>query len=104
MMLDKYTTSVVGSCSVPRWYEALEKQVEAGVLSAEDMQDAQFRASQAASVDAEASGVDIINGGEAHRRTSNRHAPPNAMLNPLLEQNPRLLRADPAQAHHAERF
>ena len=88
MMLDKYTTSVVGSYSVPRWYEALEKQVEAGVLSAQDMQDAQFRASQAAIADQEASGVDIINGGEMHRRTNNRHAPPNAMLNHFWNKIP----------------
>ncbi len=81
MALDKYTTSVVGSYSVPRWYAALEKQVESGALSAEDMADVQFRASQAAIADQEASGVDIIGGGEMHRRTNNRHAPPNAMLN-----------------------
>ncbi len=30
MMLEQYATSVVGSYSVPRWYEAFEKQVEAG--------------------------------------------------------------------------
>ncbi len=47
----KYTTTVVGSYSVPRWYEALEKQVEAGALSKADMADAQFRASQAAILD-----------------------------------------------------
>lgn len=88
MRLDKYTTSVVGSYSVPRWYEALEKQVEAGTLSAADMEDAQFRASQAAIVDQEASGVDIINGGEMHRRTNNRHAPPNAMLNHFWSRIP----------------
>ena len=88
MMLNKYTTSVVGSYSVPRWYEALEKQVEAGTLSAGDMQDAQFRASQAAILDQEVSGVDIINGGEMHRRTNNRHAPTNAMLNHFWDKIP----------------
>jgi 5-methyltetrahydropteroyltriglutamate--homocysteine methyltransferase len=67
-LLDKYTTSVVGSYSVPRWYEALEKQVEAGTLSAADMEDAQFRASQAAILDQQAAGVDVLNGGEMHRR------------------------------------
>ncbi|MGI9048967.1 MAG: hypothetical protein ACR2GU_06305 [Rubrobacteraceae bacterium] len=81
MALDRYTTSVVGSYSVPRWYEVLEKQVEAGALSAGDMEDVQFRASQAAIADQIAAGIDVINGGEMHRRTNNRHAPPNAMLN-----------------------
>ncbi len=81
MVLEKYTTSVVGAFSVPRWYEALEKQVEAGELSNADMEDAQYRATQAAIADYEAAGVDVINGGEMHRRTNNRHAPPNAMLN-----------------------
>ncbi len=77
----KYTTTVVGSYSVPRWYEALEKQVEAGTLSTADMADAQYRATQAAILDQETAGIDIITGGEMHRRTNNRHAPPNAMLN-----------------------
>lgn len=77
----KYTTTVVGSYSVPRWYESLEKQVEAGVLSNDDMKDAQYRATQAAIMDQETAGIDIITGGEMHRRTNNRHAPPNAMLN-----------------------
>ncbi len=88
MTLEKYTTAVGGSYSVPRWYEALEKQVEAGQLSAEDMTDAQFRASQAAILDQQRSGVDLINGGEMHRRTNNRHAPPNAMLNHFWNKIP----------------
>ena len=84
----KYTTTVVGSYSVPRWYEALEKQVEAGGLSKTDMADAQYRATQAAILDQEAAGIDIITGGEMHRRTNNRHAPPNAMLNFFWEKLP----------------
>ena len=40
-MLEKYTTSVVGSYSVPRWYEALERRIDAGEISAEDMADAE---------------------------------------------------------------
>ena len=83
-----YTTTVVGSYSVPRWYEALEKQVEAGALSKADMDDAQFRASQAAILDQENAGIDIITGGEMHRRTNNRHAPPNAMLNFFWQKLP----------------
>jgi 5-methyltetrahydropteroyltriglutamate--homocysteine methyltransferase len=84
----KYTTTVVGSYSVPRWYESLEKQVENGTLSKADMTDAQFRATQAAILDQELAGIDIITGGEMHRRTNNRHAPPNAMLNFFWEKIP----------------
>ena len=80
-MLAPYTTTVVGAHSVPRWYETLEKQVEAGALSPAEMADVQYRASQAAIADQEAAGIDVITGGEMHRRTNNRHAPPNAMLN-----------------------
>jgi 5-methyltetrahydropteroyltriglutamate--homocysteine methyltransferase len=79
--LPAYTTTVVGAYSVPRWYEVLEQQVEAGLLSRAEMADAQWRASQAALVDQEVAGIDIPNGGEMHRRGNNRHAPPNAMLN-----------------------
>ena len=88
MNYPKYTTTVVGSYSVPRWYEALEKQVEAGTLTQADMADAQYRASQAAILDQETAGIDIITGGEMHRRTNNRHAPPNAMLNFFWEKIP----------------
>lgn len=85
---ERYTTTVVGSYSVPRWYEALEKQVEEGKLSREDMEDAQLRCTEAAVKDQEIAGIDIINGGEMHRRTNNRHAPPNAMLNYFWEKIP----------------
>ncbi|MDP8971612.1 MAG: hypothetical protein M3N45_00220 [Actinomycetota bacterium] len=40
----------------------LEKQVEAGALSTEDMADVQFRASQAAIIDQEAAGIDVVTG------------------------------------------
>ena len=61
-------------------YES-KKGVEVGTLSKADMADAQYRATQAAILDQETAGIDIITGGEMHRRTNNRHAPPNAMLN-----------------------
>ncbi|MDQ3755095.1 MAG: hypothetical protein M3371_10225 [Acidobacteriota bacterium] len=51
MTYPQYTTTVVGSYSVPRWYEALEKQVEVGALSKADMADAQLRVTQAAIID-----------------------------------------------------
>jgi 5-methyltetrahydropteroyltriglutamate--homocysteine methyltransferase len=84
----KYTTTVVGAHSVPRWYEAFEKLVEAGTLSKADMADAQYRAGQAALLDQEIAGIDIVTGGEMHRRTNNRHAPLNAMLNFFWDKIP----------------
>jgi hypothetical protein len=76
-----YTTTVVGAHSVPRWYEALDHLVALGQLAEGDLTDAQLRASQAAILEQEIAGIDIITGGEMHRRRHNRHAPPNAMLN-----------------------
>jgi 5-methyltetrahydropteroyltriglutamate--homocysteine methyltransferase len=87
-VIEEYTTTVVGAHSVPRWYEVLERQVEQGNLSRQDMRDAQFRASQGAIADQEAADIDVITGGEMHRRTNNRHAPPNAMLNFFWEKLP----------------
>jgi 5-methyltetrahydropteroyltriglutamate--homocysteine methyltransferase len=88
MQLPKYTTTVVGSYSVPRFYEVIELQIEAGVLQPEDMEQAQFHATQAAIMDQQIAGIDIITGGEMHRRTNNRHAPPNAMLNYFWQRLP----------------
>jgi len=76
-----YTTTVIGAHSVPRWYEALDRQVTLGQLAAGDLADAQFRVTQAAILEQEVAGIDVITGGEMHRRTHNRHSPPNAMLN-----------------------
>lgn len=88
MEFPKYTTTVVGSYSVPRFYEVIELQIEAGVLTPEDMETAQFRATQGAILDQQVAGIDIITGGEMHRRTNNRHAPPNAMLNYFWQRLP----------------
>jgi 5-methyltetrahydropteroyltriglutamate--homocysteine methyltransferase len=77
----KYATTVIGAHSVPDWYEALDRLVNVGQLSMVSMADAQHRASQGAVLDQERAGIDVISGGEMHRRTHNRHAPPNAMLN-----------------------
>jgi 5-methyltetrahydropteroyltriglutamate--homocysteine methyltransferase len=84
----KYTTTVVGAHSVPRWFEALDRLIALGQLAPGDMADAQFRVSQAAIVEQEAAGIDIISSGEAHRRTHNRHSPPNAMLNHFWQKIP----------------
>lgn len=85
-MIEPFTTTTVGAYSVPPWYEVLEKQVEGGTLSTEDMSDVQFRAGQGAIADQEAAGIDVITTGEMHRRTNNRNAPPNAMLNHFWRQ------------------
>ena len=84
----KYTTTVIGAYSVPRWYEPLDRLVTMGQLLPEDMGDAQYRVMQAAIIDQEVAGIDVITGGETHRRTHNRHAPPNAMLNYFWQKIP----------------
>lgn len=83
---DRYTTTVIGAHSVPRWYEALDRLVKLGQLGAGDLADAQYRSSEAAILEQEIAGIDIITGGEMHRRTHNRHAPPHAMLNYFWEK------------------
>jgi len=85
---EKYTTTVVGAHSVPRWYEALDRLMTSGQLAAGDIADAQLRATQAAILEQEIAGIDVITGGEMHRRTHNRHAPPNAMLNHFWQMIP----------------
>ena len=84
----KYTTTVVGAHSVPRWYEALDRLVGSGQLVAGDFSDAQLRSTQAAILEQEIAGIDVITGGELHRRTHNRHSPPNAMLNHFWQKIP----------------
>ena len=83
-----YTTTVVGAHSVPRWYEALDRLMTLGQLTPGDIADAQFRAMQAAILEQEVAGIDVITGGEMHRRTHNRHSPPNAMLNYFWQKIP----------------
>src|SRR6202165_648685 len=85
---EKYTTTVVGAHSVPRWYEAMDRLVTGGQLAPGDFADAQLRASQAAILEQEAAGIDVVTGGETHRRTHNRHSPPNAMLNHFWQKIP----------------
>jgi 5-methyltetrahydropteroyltriglutamate--homocysteine methyltransferase len=85
---ESYTTTVVGAHSVPRWYEALDRLVALGQLTEGDFADAQLRATQAAILEQEIAGIDVITGGEMHRRRNNRHSPPNAMLNFFWQQIP----------------
>src|ERR1700691_1658957 len=84
----RYATTVIGAYSVPDWYEALDRLVAVGQLSMGSMADAQYRAGEAAIHDQELAGVDVVTGGEMHRRTHNRHSPPNAMLNYFWQNNP----------------
>jgi 5-methyltetrahydropteroyltriglutamate--homocysteine methyltransferase len=84
----RYTTTVVGAHSVPRWYEALDRLVSSEQLSEGDLLDAQLRATQAAILEQEIAGIDVITGGEMHRRRHNRHSPPNAMLNYFWQKIP----------------
>jgi len=84
----RFATTVIGAYSVPDWYEALDRLVAVGQLSMGSMADAQFRAGEAAIHDQELAGIDVITGGEMHRRTHNRHSPPNAMLNYFWQKIP----------------
>src|ERR1044071_2302672 len=78
----KYTTTVIGAYSVPRWYEPLDRLVTIGQLLPEDMGDAQYRVMQAAIVDQEIAGIDGSPGGETTRGTQQCHqtAPHRAHL------------------------
>ena len=103
----KYATTVIGAHSVPDWYEALDRLVAVGQLSMASMADAQYRASQAAVLDQEIAGIDVVTGGEMHRRTHNRHSPPNAMLNYFWQKIPAFqgsTRAKPITQHDPNVF
>lgn len=88
MRYRKFATTVIGAHSVPDWFESLDRLLAAGQLSMASMADAQFRAGQAAVLDQEIAGIDVITSGEMHRRTHNRHSPPNAMLNHFWSKIP----------------
>src|SRR5262249_26060621 len=77
----KHATTVIGAYSVPDWFEPLVRLPAVGQLSTAAMTDAQFRATQAAVLDQELAGIDVITRPEMQRRTHDRHSPPNAMLN-----------------------
>jgi 5-methyltetrahydropteroyltriglutamate--homocysteine methyltransferase len=104
----KYATTVIGAHSVPDWFEPLDRLLAVGQLSMASMADAQYRASQAAVLDQENAGIDVITGGEMHRRTHNRHSPPNAMLNHFWSKIPAFqgssTRPKPITAHDPDVF
>lgn len=84
----RYTTTVIGAHSVPDWYESLDRLLAVGQLSMASLADAQYRCTEAAVLDQELAGIDVVTGGEMHRRTHNRHSPPNAMLNHFWQKIP----------------
>jgi 5-methyltetrahydropteroyltriglutamate--homocysteine methyltransferase len=84
----KYTTTVIGAHSAPDWYESLNRLMAVGQLAMASMTDAQYRCTEAAVLDQELAGIDVVTGGEMHRRTHNRHSPPNAMLNYFWQKIP----------------
>jgi 5-methyltetrahydropteroyltriglutamate--homocysteine methyltransferase len=103
----KYATTVIGAYSVPDWYEALDRLVAFGQLSMAAMTDAQYRAGEAAVLDQEIAGIDVVTGGEMHRRTHNRHSPPNAMLNHFWQKIPAFqgsTRPKPITSHDPDVF
>ena len=84
-----------------------DRLVSFGDLSLVTMADAQYRATQGAILDQELAEIDIVTGGEMHRRTHNRHAPPNAMLNYFWERIPAFqgnTRAKPITSHDPNVF
>ncbi|MEO6409926.1 MAG: hypothetical protein ABIO45_14390 [Burkholderiaceae bacterium] len=107
MNYPRYATTVIGAHSVPDWYEALDRLVSVGQLAMATMADAQFRCTQAAVLDQERAGIDVITGGEMHRRTHNRHSPPNAMLNYFWQKIPAFqgaTRPKPITSHDPDVF
>ncbi len=103
----KYTTTVVGAHSVPDWFEALDRLIAAGQLHMGAMADAQYRTMQGALLDQELAGIDVVTSGEMHRRTHNRHSPPNAMLNFFWQKIPAFhgsTRPKPITAHDPDVF
>lgn len=79
---------MIGAHSVPDWYESLDRLVSAGQLGLAAIAEAQYRAMQGAILDQELADIDVVTGGEMHRRTHNRHSPPNAMLNFFWQKIP----------------
>ena len=84
----KYTTTVIGAHSVPDWYEALDRLSRSASSRWRRWPTPNFAATQAAVLDQELAGIDVVTGGEMHRRTHNRHSPPNAMLNHFWQKIP----------------
>jgi 5-methyltetrahydropteroyltriglutamate--homocysteine methyltransferase len=80
-MSNSFTTTVIGSYTVPDWYPVLQEAVIAGKLAPEAFRDAKAIAARAAIKDQEIAGVEVVSDGELFRRDDNRCGPPNAMIN-----------------------
>jgi 5-methyltetrahydropteroyltriglutamate--homocysteine methyltransferase len=76
----------VGAHNVPGWYEALDRLITLATRTRGPRRCA-VSYTQAAILEQEIAGIDIISGGEMQRRTYNRHSPPNAVLNYLWQKN-----------------
>jgi 5-methyltetrahydropteroyltriglutamate--homocysteine methyltransferase len=81
-------TTVVGSHSVPDWYEPLHRAVVRSELDPETFAEAKAWAARAAVKDQELAGIDIVSDGELFRRDDNRCGPPNAMINHFAAKIP----------------
>ena len=99
----RYATTVVGAHSVPRWYEALDRLVALGQLAEGDFADAQLRATQAAILEQENAGIDVITGGEMHRRTAQPALAAERDVELLLAKDSLLPGRNAAKADHAIR-
>jgi 5-methyltetrahydropteroyltriglutamate--homocysteine methyltransferase len=85
---DGITTAMVGSYTVPDWYPALQRAVEAGELPPAAFADAKAVAARAAVKDPEAARLGVVGDGELFRRDDNRFGPPNAMINHFAAKIP----------------
>ena len=99
----KYTTTVIGAYSVPRWYEALDRLVTMGQLSPAIWAMPNSAPCRRRSWSRRIAGIDVITGGETHRSTHNRHSPPNAMLNHFWQKIPAFQGENRPQADHRAR-
>jgi 5-methyltetrahydropteroyltriglutamate--homocysteine methyltransferase len=79
----KYATTVVGAYSMPDWFEPLDRLLAGGQLAMASMAYAQFRASQAAVLEQEIAGIDVITGGEMHWLTAQLRRPAVGVRGPL---------------------
>ena len=104
----KYATTVIGAHSVPDWYEALDRLVAVGPA----LDGGRWPTRNTARARPRCStrnwpASTSITGGEMHRRTHNRHSPPNAMLNYFWQKIPAFqgsTRPKPITPHDPERL
>lgn len=100
-----FTTTMIGSYSVPDWYHTLQKAAQAGELASELFNDAKSVATRAAVKDQELAGLDIVCDGELFRRDNNQFGPPNAMIHSFAAKIPgfsKEFRSGPSVAPEAD--